>query len=157
MNIYVLHICKVLHGGIEPLMTCKMYNSRVVCAWLAECASDHAARNPTEENALLSGCVSDPQRTLSMRMQFNPRVSAFNCERRLNFSISIRFDRPSLSISKSKLPLGFRVAGNNMVLCMENAGRYLPNPETKVFSIISTKSMTSIDPVLEVRSRSFAD
>lgn len=48
---------KVLYQGVEPYMNHKMYNGRVLCAWLASCAADLVQHNPTEENVLMCGCL----------------------------------------------------------------------------------------------------
>lgn len=42
-------------------MTCKAYNGRVVCAWLASCTAQLAADNPgNQEYQLMAGCLPAP-------------------------------------------------------------------------------------------------
>ena len=59
---------QVLNQGSEPWMTCKMYNGRVIAAWLAQCASDLAQVSPTEENILMSGCLPGPQHYINVQL-----------------------------------------------------------------------------------------
>lgn len=48
--------------GIEPMMTCKAYNGRVVCAWLASCAQRLLQQHPDVlEYQLMSTCMPPPK------------------------------------------------------------------------------------------------
>jgi hypothetical protein len=39
----------------------KAYNGRVVCAWLAHAAVQHALQSPVPENLVLASCMPCPQ------------------------------------------------------------------------------------------------
>lgn len=52
---------QVLDKGIEPLMTAKAYNGRVLCAWLAQECSDLVQQQPgVVEYQLMCKCLSCP-------------------------------------------------------------------------------------------------
>lgn len=128
-NICILKECaravKVLSGGIEPLMSHKMYNGRCITAWLASCATELAQNHPSEEHVILAGCLPGAYFLLC----FFEVLSYLPC------GILHTCKGETVFCARSNL----RVSANDLVLTMESAGRYLLDTKTLQVHVAPSK------------------